>query len=1234
MDASASPKPDADINKVYGFFLKIEGNEYSAPPRQKSTVIKYTKLPDFDFDTKARDMRASPVKMSNRSIETDFKSEKHSSNRTTSRLTSFSKYTKETKSSAKTNSAYNKKEVNLTQQNYRGRNTSSVSVEHTKTKQIKDKESTRYSKSLNASKTNVSKHIVTPSESEKELTRLKNILYDNLKTNVCKKEKPRLSKEPPPQNKNKLNFKEMSVKHKPLTVIRVPLDEKYQKPKLRVLKSDATIKSNVESVEMLNTTDFGVNTDEIIQQITHVNIGTDPPISVDQVTEIDDTIYKCENTVQTECVREIFDSLEIPNVTLTKEKCEPRGGCKETVKLRSESLPNLQVPPFKICSSKEDVSSSDISFCQSASYIFSHATLTYTTKQKINFHVVDNNEEVSPNIPPSSLNYPINVVSVFNNELKNKNRHDNVSSDNTYKKKKNHSRDDYINCLNELNSLNCSYVFNKLMKPSDIISTIRVNNGLLQNDYICEQFQRELNFIDSFFESLQYLESCSLSDKCFTDKKVESLVNNSVLFDSTFDVKNSEYDNFLSKLENGANIDDTETMASKSLCLLNLLIRDEQRRAKNLLFVLKMREDALKDFTKSQILWLEKKKKHENTDISTLKKKQRGALLKLQHECGEMQRMRKALLTLSEKRKVALMKTKKNIELKLKNNVEVEQIILGKKKLKRSLSADRNSSPLKCFDLSSSGCEDSTTSRLNSDAPLPPEALAVTPVVAPAVAPAVVSVSSAEKCVQAGDALCSIFKQHDSNITAENFVAVDGGYLNILFHDLTLPQIFSSGKQYEVNEEALKNIINSTNNSHNNLSGTEVVDKLMDQIKNRELETSSPSTARSLVEEFDQYYRGLAEDDKFVPDSSEGERDSSDTIKVCEVKDSSVQFDYKTELPSKPSHQSISTMTCGEEDLFGSDMNLSENNIQLCDCESVITMESQCAQGKEPVVCASNQTQTGLQAGPLPVPVGAAAVDDVQPSDAPAWDPPKSSASTDSDTDSVSSQPQSASGSAVTTLSTPVQCEAEELRRQQLAIEREIKALEQQHCRLLVVREIPDKPPPPYTPPTETKPRPPRMFALEDDTEQRIENFFTDPVALKSEENKDAFDAFLKDYCQESLDRHKQEQSDKPWDTCNLLPQKPQVDTQKLVQNTCIEIKEVLTNVTPTTVSGVSSRRSDHIDDILFAEWRRCEPEWTTLHTDEAIVKYQLFESIFQKMLSETVDEYKKTVTPEVITTD
>lgn len=58
----------------------------------------------------------------------------------------------------------------------------------------------------------------------------------------------------------------------------------------------------------------------------------------------------------------------------------------------------------------------------------------------------------------------------------------------------------------------------------------------------------------------------------------------------------------------------------------------------------------------------------------------------------------------------------------------------------------------------------------------------------------------------------------------------------------------------------------------------------------------------------------------------------------------------------------------------------------------------------------------------------------------------------------------------------------------------------------------------------------------------------------------------------------------------------------------------------------MGTRRSDHIDDILFSEWRRCESEWTNLHNDEAVVKNQVFESIFQKILTETIDEYKRIV--------
>lgn len=375
----------------------------------------------------------------------------------------------------------------------------------------------------------------------------------------------------------------------------------------------------------------------------------------------------------------------------------------------------------------------------------------------------------------------------------------------------------------------------------------------------------------------------------------------------------------------------------------------------------------MKDFTKSQILYLENKKKQDNTDISALKKKQRGALLKLQHECGEMQRMRKALLTLSEKRKVTLMKTKKDLELKLNNNVD--KMILGKKKLKRNASVDR-SSPLKCFDLSSSGCEESSTStQLNSAETLSsPEHVCLK------------TASSADKSIQTGESILidssPTTVDQSTDTAAENFILVDGSYLNILFNNLSLPQIFSGGKQYEMNEDALKNIVQSANSRHQ-IDETKVIETLMDEIKNRELDRSStPSTARSLVEEFDQYYRGLNDCER---SPVEAEYRSSST--VCELSDAVVQVDPS--LVENLSLRTASTMTI-------------DSNVTIVNNETAI-------ESSEPRLCESvieddcNDSLVVSPTDPLPpalVPVGAADVVASPVPDPPLWLPAKSSSNT------------------------------------------------------------------------------------------------------------------------------------------------------------------------------------------------------------------------------------------------
>lgn len=378
-------------------------------------------------------------------------------------------------------------------------------------------------------------------------------------------EKPESNKLPLLQKKLSTETpKKCQSKKRPL-IIHVPVDNARNTNKR---EGHMSLEPCVETAK--RTVDCASDTVDVVQQRDAVAV-TDPlPTTVSQLTDMQDFeingITTCESGIQTDSINELFDSLEIPNVTLTKDKSEPK---EDPIISNFTSLPNLQVPPVKIVSQTEKVTTSDSIF-QNSSYVISQATVTYTTRQKFNFQLVGNSDDVRPSLPPSPLDYPMNVVSVFKNELKNKKTKEKVSSGDSHKKKST-PREDHLNHLNDLKSLDCSFVYNKLMKPSDIISTIRVNNGLLQSD-VCEQFQRELNFIDSFFESLQYLETFSLADKCHSENKVESITNNSVLFDS-FDIKNnSEYDHFLSKLENGANIGDTETMASKSLCLVSVIL--------------------------------------------------------------------------------------------------------------------------------------------------------------------------------------------------------------------------------------------------------------------------------------------------------------------------------------------------------------------------------------------------------------------------------------------------------------------------------------------------------------------------------------------------------------------------------------------------------------------------------------------------------------------------------------
>lgn len=177
-----------------------------------------------------------------------------------------------------------------------------------------------------------------------------------------------------------------------------------------------------------------------------------------------------------------------------------------------------------------------------------------------------------------------------------------------------------------------------------------------------------------------------------------------------------------------------------------------------------------------------------------------------------------------------------------------------------------------------------------------------------------------------------------------------------------------------------------------------------------------------------------------------------------------------------------------------------------------------------------------------------------------------------------------------------------------------------------MVREIPDKPPPPYIPPADNRNFSMRRFTPDDCLETKIQQHLQENNYDLHIDSDDSYEEFIKDFCLEKSERQQCEVSDKPWDACNLLPKLSDKCRGDMQKQTSVELREVLTGPKAGSTTALANRRSDHIDDILFSEWRRCESEWTSLHIDEANVKNQLFESIFQKMISETIDEYKRTV--------
>lgn len=118
------------------------------------------------------------------------------------------------------------------------------------------------------------------------------------------------------------------------------------------------------------------------------------------------------------------------------------------------------------------------------------------------------------------------------------------------------------------------------------------------------------------------------------------------------------------------------------------------------------------------------------------------------------------------------------------------------------------------------------------------------------------------------------------------------------------------------------------------------------------------------------------------------------------------------------------------------------------------------------------------------------------------------------------------------------------------------------------MREIPDKPPPPYTPPADVRtPKASRVFQVDDTIDDKVYKQLCKKPEVTIEAD-DIFDVFLQDYCEETINKQKLEQSDKPWDAYNLLPQKSPIEREKLAASATTAVKELLSGLGTTVVSG------------------------------------------------------------------
>lgn len=218
-----------------------------------------------------------------------------------------------------------------------------------------------------------------------------------------------------------------------------------------------------------------------------------------------------------------------------------------------------------------------------------------------------------------------------------------------------------------------------------------------------------------------------------------------------------------------------------------------------------------------------------------------------------------------------------------------------------------------------------------------------------------------------------------------------------------------------------------------------------------------------------------------------------------------------------------------------------------------------------------------------------------------------------------------------------------------MAIEREIKRIEQETIPFAFVREIPNKPPPPYKPPdfplahvvTSIIPtKPEKAKELISKAHDLVFSAYMRGDLAKVEykslkDPKEDQQRFVFDLCKEvalNVCKPKVENKIPSWKTrrygVHSFVKKRSMDNDDLLGVLNKKILQLL-NFEPSQrndslITRWCLKKRDHVDEILVLETQTEEPDWTNYEEDEDVIKENLTQSILNMLLDNTAKNISK----------